>query len=144
VRGALEIRNEPALAHLAMPVLQSVAGRFALAGDARLASVELPVLSHVGSLVIDRDPALLDLTGMAALASIPGDVQITGNAALTAADLPFHGGPGRVTIDGNAQLRADHVAARPPARAAAHRVEPGADQRHRGATSTTASSRSTA
>lgn len=104
VRGALEIRNEPALAHLAMPVLQSVGGRFALTDNPRLASVELPLLSRVGSLVIEGDPALPDLTGMAALGNVPGDVQITNNAALTAADLPLRGGPGGVTIDGNAQL----------------------------------------
>src|SRR5262249_9710512 len=104
VRGALEIRNEPALTHLAMPLLQSVAGRFALVGDAQLASIELPLLTRAGSLVIDSDPALTDLTGMAALAGVLGDIQITNNAALTAADLPFHGGVGSMTIDGNAQL----------------------------------------
>jgi hypothetical protein len=106
VRGDLAIHDQAALAHVAMPVLQSIGGRLALTADAQLADVALPRLSHVGGLVIDGDPALPDLGGLAALASVTGDVAITHNAGLTAAVLPaFHGGGATsVTIDDNGQL----------------------------------------
>jgi hypothetical protein len=104
VRGALEINNNASLIHIAMPVLQSVDGRVNLALDGQLTTIEMPQLHRLGSLVIDGDAALHDLSGLPMLTDVLLDVQISGNDSLASADLPVTQLGGDLTIDGNAQL----------------------------------------
>jgi len=120
IRGGLEIKGNAALARVALPVLQTIDGVLALALDPQLTTLELPQLRRVGGLVLDG-VAVSDLQGLAALAEVRGDVQISNDAALGALDLP----PGRIdgdlTIRGNAQVT--RVAASLHGRLGAVRIE---------------------
>lgn len=104
VRGRVEVKGNAALVRIALPALQSIDGPLALARDPALTELDLPVLRRVGGIVIDGDPALGDLGGLAALTEVAGDLQITNNDALASIDLPLERVHGGLTIDGNARL----------------------------------------
>jgi len=104
LRGSLEIKHNDSLVHLELPALQVVEGKLALEFDPELASIALPQLHRVGSLVVNRDPALHDLSGLPALTTVATDLQISGNDTLASVDLPVSRIGGDLTIDGNAQL----------------------------------------
>jgi hypothetical protein len=74
------------LAQVSLPALQSVDGRLELARDVQLATVALPQLRRVGSLILDG-VRLRDLSGFSALTTVAHDLQISGDDELVSTDL---------------------------------------------------------
>lgn len=105
VRGAVDLRDNPALVEVRMPALQAVEAGFVLARHPQLTTVELPALHRTGTLQIDGNTALPDLSGLPSLRSVAGDLRITGNDALSSIDLPEIRVAGALIADDNAQVR---------------------------------------
>lgn len=107
VDGDLTISNNGRLATLDLPQLRAVAGSLTLAGDA-VATIHAPLLHRLGGLAITGDGSLHDLAAFSALAEVTGDVQVTGNAALTAIDLPTARAGGKLVIQDDPALTTLH------------------------------------
>lgn len=88
--GTLLVQDAPQLTQLSAPALLDVTSDVLIRNNAQLARLALPELTRIsGQLELSTNAALVDLSGLATLTRVGGDVVIHGNLALASIASPL-------------------------------------------------------
>ncbi|KYF59492.1 hypothetical protein BE04_27080 [Sorangium cellulosum] len=104
IHGGLSIRDT-SIASIELPVLAHVGGRLTVSGNAALASLSLPALAAVGRTLDVHDNAELARVDLTGLVQTGGELHLSENPALAAIDLPaLRKVDDEILVRGNAAL----------------------------------------